>query len=99
MDPYCQFYSPNLKKSFKLPFKKNAGKNPVWDESLEIRVENDDCIMVEVTDWNEYNDHQLIGEGAFSILNASCKKSKEVSLPIFYKGKNAGTLNFNLSLK
>ena len=95
MSPYCYFYSSNKKRCFKLAPLKNGGKNPEWEDNIQIEVCDENVILIEAISKHELGSDSMIGEGVLSLKNINLGITKNNSIKLFYKGIDAGELIFD----
>jgi len=71
----------------------NAGKNPEWEESIDIDVESIAApILIEVYDVDVFS-NEIIGAGVISGKSVCKPNGANLWIPIIHKGKQAGTVH------
>ena len=98
MDPYVLIFVGDKKERTKTH--KNAGKNPAWFDEFEFYKKNEETLFFEVHDDDTGKD-DLIGSGSISLDPICVEKPVKFSnsAKIFYKGKYAGDVYFELDFK
>jgi Ca2+-dependent lipid-binding protein len=93
MDPFVEIKFNNVVKRTSVQLE--AGKNPIWNETLEFEVlEVDDYIDITVLD-QEYSRNDLIGSTQFIVKNMITTDSDLLqTFDIMFAGKPAGNINF-----
>ena len=92
MDPYCVIKVGNQTQT--TPVCENGGKKPKWlSVSLSFHLTSESVVNVEIWDKDLISRNDLVGQGSLplvSILSNGINPS--VTIPLFYKGKSAGTI-------
>ncbi len=77
---------------------RNAGKSPVWNQKICIRVnrKEQDFILAEVLDKESGNKYDMVGYGNFKLDCVSSGKEVDQEVTLAYKGKEAGWLQLTM---
>ena len=88
-DPYCVVTCGS--QTFRTRTAKDAGRNPVWNETFRFNVLNENEVVLLVKDEDVVRD-DVIGTARISLARARVQHSEKVNAPVIApkSGKNYG---------
>ena len=95
MDPYIILKLDN--QTFKTKTARGAGKKPIWEETFYFsKLPKHQYIEFEVWDEDTFTPDDLVGKGSIPLSNIDSVSIRTV--PVIYKGRNAGDVKFQIEL-
>ena len=88
-DPYCVVTCGS--QTFRTRTAKDAGRNPVWNETFRFNILNENEVVLLVKDEDVVRD-DVIGTARISLARARVQHSEKVNAPVIApkSGKNYG---------
>lgn len=95
MDPYCEVVLGSQRQ--RTATASEAGKSPVWHDSLVFKKTIEDMIQIRVFDYDSNSRDDLIAEGNVPVARVLSAPNWEDWIELFYRGKKAGDIRIGLS--
>ena len=95
MDPYCEIVLGGQRQ--RTATASEAGKSPVWHDSLVFKRTVEDMIQIRVFDYDTNSRDDLIAEGNVPVARVLSVPSWEDWVELFFRGKKAGDIRIGLS--
>lgn len=90
MDPYCEVVMGGQRQ--RTATSPEAGKSPIWHDSLVFKRTTEDTIQICVYDYDSNSRDDLVAEGSLPIARVLSIPNWEDWVELFYRGRKAGDI-------